>query len=400
MALDMTSFDAALKQHYTDDEVQRLTLEDHPFLAMVQKYEKFGGKNLPIPIIYGNPQGRSATFSDAQANKTSSQITDFVLTRAKDYSLASIDGETMDASENDPDAFMEAATTEIDGAFGSIAGSLATALYRSGTGSIAQVGSGQGTKTMTLKNTDDIVYFEVGMSLRTSATDGGAHRTGTEVIEAVDRDNGTVDSTSATWDAVCTAIAADDYICVEGDLNAKVKGLDAWLPSSVTSTSFFGVDRTVDSTRLGGCRYDGSSDSIEEALITGASRSGKWGGRPGHCFMSFENYANLEKDLGSKKQYVEVKVSADIGFTGLRINGPKGEIKIFPDQNCQSTIAWMLDMRHIKLYSLKKCPRILNRDGNRTLREYNADAEEIRVGYYAQLGFRAPGHNCRITLPS
>lgn len=68
---------------------------DNPLLAMISKYENFAGKNLPIPIIYGNPQGTSAAFATAQANKTNSQIKDFVLTRAKSFTLASIDNETI-----------------------------------------------------------------------------------------------------------------------------------------------------------------------------------------------------------------------------------------------------------------------------------------------------------------
>ena len=50
-------------------------------------------ENLPIPIIFGNPQGASNTFSTAQTNKGNSQLKDFVLTRSSDYSLASISNE-------------------------------------------------------------------------------------------------------------------------------------------------------------------------------------------------------------------------------------------------------------------------------------------------------------------
>lgn len=39
--------------------------------------------------------GRSATFTDAKANKTASKIKDFTITRSKDYALASIDNETI-----------------------------------------------------------------------------------------------------------------------------------------------------------------------------------------------------------------------------------------------------------------------------------------------------------------
>src|SRR5690349_10011273 len=116
MSLDMSSFDAALKQHYTNDRVENMVYQDNPLTAMLPKMENFGGKNLPIPIIYGNPQNRSATFSTAIAETSSSQLQDFVLTRVKDYSIASIDNETLEASQGDQNAFLQAATVEIDGA--------------------------------------------------------------------------------------------------------------------------------------------------------------------------------------------------------------------------------------------------------------------------------------------
>jgi hypothetical protein len=121
VGLDLTSFDAALKQHYTSDRVENMVYADNPFLAMVAKMEDFGGRNLPIVLIYGNPQGRSATFSNAQTRgaATSTRVTDFILTRVKDYSIATIDNETLEASKGNANAFMEAATTEVDGAINS-----------------------------------------------------------------------------------------------------------------------------------------------------------------------------------------------------------------------------------------------------------------------------------------
>ena len=112
--LDVTTFQAALKQHYTSDRVENMVYKDNPFLALIPKMTEFGGKNLPIPIIFGNPQNRSATFSVAQANNTNSQLKDFVLTRNSDYSLASISSEVLEASKGNSNAFMEAATTEIN----------------------------------------------------------------------------------------------------------------------------------------------------------------------------------------------------------------------------------------------------------------------------------------------
>ncbi len=295
---------------------------------------------------------------------------------------------------------MEAATTEIDGAINSATRSLATALYGNGSGSIGQCNASATGTSLQLKNAEDVTNFEVGMTLVFStANGGGSVKAGDVQVSHVNRDTGELTVPALTAIASGAGVAANDYIFVEGDYDSKVKGLQAWVPETAPgATAFFGVARNVDVTRLGGIRYDASSLPIEEGLISAAARVAREGGKPDVCFMNYSKYADLEKALGSKVQYVDIKVKAEIGFRGILINGPRGPIKIVPDQNCPSNSAFMLQMDVWKLYSLGKAPKILDTDGLKMLREASADGVEVRVGYYAQLGCRAPGWNCNIKL--
>lgn len=402
MALNMASFAAALKEHYTNDRVENMVYRDNPLMAMMAKMEDFGGKNLPIPIIYGNPQGRSANFATAQANKTSTQVKDFVLLRASDYSLASIQNEVLEASKGNANAFMEAATTEIDGAIQAATRSLAIAMYGSGSGTIGVIAASTNlaANIIQLTNPDDITNFELGQVLQVSATDGGTVvRSGTLNITGLDRDLGTV-TTLQNLSTAIAAVAAGDFVSIQGDYSAKVKGLAAWLPAVAPAPgdSFFAVDRSSDATRLGGIRFDGTNQPIEEALVAAASRAAREGARIDHCFMNYTKFSDLEKALGSKVQYIDLKVTAEVGFRGMTINGPRGPIKVIPDQNCQSNVAYMLQLDVWKLYSLGKAPKILDTDGLKMLRDSASDSVEVRVGYYAQVGCRAPGWNCRVAL--
>ena len=396
----VSNFAAALKQHYTNERIENMVYKDNPFLAMLSKYENFGGENLKLPIKWGNPQGRSADFALAQGNKYASSISAFLLTRQADYSLASINNQVLEASKGNANAFMEAATNEIDGAIASASRSLAIGLFGDGSGAIGQVTSTDATATsITLKQIDDVTNFEVGMTLQFNATKTGDSTTinpsGTtgSLVSAVNRDTGVI--TLAT-----VAVTANDYIYQIGDYDAKIKGLDAWVPSSApgSTDSFFGVERDLDATRLAGIRFNGASLPLEEALIGAASRCAREGGKPDVCFVNYSNFADLEKALGSKVSYVDEKVNPTIGFRGILIHGPRGPIKVIPDQNCPKDVAYMLDMSMWKLYSLGKAPKILDSDGLRFLRESAADAVEVRVGYYAQLGCRGPGYNVRIAL--
>jgi hypothetical protein len=277
---------------------------------------------------------------------------------------------------------------------------LAIALYGTGSGTIGRVTTGSTGTSITLTNAEDVTNFEVGQELVFStANGGGSVKTGQVSVVGVNRDTGvlTTDAQSAIDGG--TGTATNDYIFNAGDYDQKVKGLRAWLPDTApTSTAFFGVDRTSDVTRLGGIRYDGSALPIEEALISAASRVAREGGKPDHCFMNYSKFADLEKALGSKVQYVDLKVNAEIGFRGIVINGPRGPIKVIPDQNCPSDRAFMLEMKTWKIYSLGKAPRILDADGMKMLRDNDADGVKVRVGYYAQLGCNLPGSNANIRL--
>ena len=391
MALDVTSFTAALKQHYVDFSVKNLAYQNKPLHAVLRKDEKFTGLNLPLPLRYGNPQNRSAVFATAQAGTSNVAVSQFLLTRKSDYSLATIQNEVLEASMGDSAAFLSAATTQIDGAIQSLAASLATAEYRNGTGSITTVGS-VSTNTITLANIAEIAVIERNMVLQANATDGGTPRAGTMVVTSVDRNAGTFTCSGG----VVSGVAAGDYILVSGDLNAKIHGLDGWIPmpGALTSTPFLGLDRTADASRLAGVSKDYTGAPLDQALTNLSSAIGREGGMPDTAFLDFENYAALENALGSKVQYVNVKGSdVDIGFAGMRVYGTKGPIQVVPDQNCQANRFYMLQLDTWCLYSLGMAPKLFKGDSLDMLRSPTADALDLRVLYYAEMGCVAPGWN-------
>ena len=405
--LDMTAFAGMLKEHYTGDKPLNLVYKDRPFLALIPKYKKFGGKYLPVPITYANPAGRSATFSYARANKASSKHQEFLLTRCKDYTFASIDGETMDASESDKDAFIDAFTSEMDGAFNTAANSVSNSLFRNGTGSIGKIGAttNVATTTLTLANADDVVNFEVGQTIVASTADGGGAVKATAAVEnkltvvGIDRVNGVLTMSAAMDSFGAQDWAVADFLFTQGDYGLKMKGLDAWIPVThpTAGDNFFGVDRSYD-TRLSGLRSDGTNKPIEEALIDSLMLGSREGASFSHIFLNPMKWGILEKSLGSKVQYVDIKSEVFIGFTGIYLSTPKGKIPVLADKDCQSNIAWHLQMDTWKLYTLGEAPRLLDRDGNRVLRETDDDGVEMQIGTYGQIGCKGPGFNLRCAL--
>lgn len=407
MSLDMTSFDAALKEHYTDQRVENMVYKDNPFFALVPKMTEFGGRNLPIPLIYGNPQNRSANFAQAIAGTTTSLLEQFTLTRVKDYSIATIDNETLEASKGNENAFMEAATTEIDGCIQGLTRSTAIALYGDGFGAIGNVSAPGASTTLTLTDANDITNFEVGQVLVFASTSGASalRDAGDSLtITAVNRSAGTM-----TVNANVTNIAGitdGDFIFIKGDRQdsasptaIKISGLEAWQPLTAPgATAFFGVNRTTDVTRLGGLRYVATGVPLEEALTEAASRVAREGGKPDHAFMNYSAYSALEKAMGSKVQYVDLKVNADVGFRGVIVNGPRGPINVIPDQNCPSDRIYIVQLDSYKLYSLGKAIKVIDTDGLQMLRQAAADGVEVRYGMYGNLGCKAPGFNITVSI--
>lgn len=415
--LDMTSFDAALKEYYTDEAVEDMVYKDNPLLALMEKDESMYGEYKVVPVIYGNPQGRSASFTRAQTRglSTASQLTRFVVSRIKDYSVATIDNETILASQNDRGAFMRAATLEIDGAINVLTRSIATDMYRSGYGSRGTIATSSfGVTTLTLNQVEDIVNFEVGMELVVADSEGastlralGSSGNGL-IVTGINRTAGTLTFGANVNDATngIPTIAQNDHLFVRGDrqdsatpTRLKIAGLEAWCPyTAPTSTSFFGVNRTSDVTRLGGLRYDGSTVPIEEAMINAASLVAREGGKIDHFFMSYDKYASLEKALGSKVQYVDLSANARVAFRGILVNGPRGEIRVAPDQNCPNNRMHGLALSTWKLGSIGKAVRVIDTDKLDMLRLASSDGVEVRYGFYGNVYCNAPGHNITVQM--
>jgi len=405
-ATTMTTFDDALKQYYTADAVKDLTYPNHPFLAMVPKNEKFKGKNLPVPVIYGHGQGRSSTFSTAQSNASASSLAEFLLTRKKDYGVVTIGGEVLEASRGDEYAFLSASTSEINGTLRALSDSLSKSLFGDGSGSIGKVNNASGAfgvATLDLVDDNDVVNFEKNQKVSVhNLTTGTAVRSGTLQVSAIDRNATTMQVTmTGNLSAGISAIANNDYVFMEGDKGNKVTGLAGWLPTTAPTSgdSFFGLDRSSDATRLGGQRYNGGSlASVDLAIINASVRLGREGGKPDYCFVSFTDFGSLITTLNSQVQR-DVAQVGKFSFQGVEMYAPTGIIKIIPDKDCPVSRAFLVQMDTWKLYSIGATPRILRHDGLEMLRQSSDDGVEIRAGYYAQLGCTAPGWNCNITLP-
>lgn len=402
----VTALQYILKTKYDQKKLYELTYPDCAFLGSVRKDLKFGGNNARVTIRYGRPQGGSMTFATAQANKSSSSDAGFSLTRAKDYHICGITGEALLAGEGSENTILSAVNGEMEGCTLNFRRSLSVQLYANGGGARSQFDgvTSIASKTMPLLDAQQIVFFEVGMVVNLATTDGttGSVEAGSETISAVDRDAGKISATSAAWNTVITTAANTDYIFRAGDFGAAIKGLEGWLPATAPASgdSWFGVDRSVDTTRLAGVRYTAATGaSKEDTLVDASARLGREGGMPDTVYLQNLDRADIVKNLQGKATFEMTKsTDGSVGYKALILEGDKAPIKVVVDPNQKKGRFHMLQLDTWVLKSLKGVPHFIDEDGNKMLREATTDGYEWRMRAIWQLGCEAPGYNLRGTF--
>lgn len=411
MAMDMTAYDAVLKDYYTRDKLLEQSFHDQPWFALIPK-EMGGGRRFIQPIEFNNPGGASADFATAMTNETSSSYEDFQITSTKQYQRITVKHDLLLSSRNKDEAF-QPAFKEFDRGFRSLGEKIGKRLYRTTTGSIGQLANSTvTTTTITLADKASVFNFFIGQKLKASATDGSATYAGVATVSAVDNEAGTV-TTSANLDTAFTAPATTAFLYQQGDEQnggtaVCLAGLEDWLPVTDRATklaaSFFGVTRSADPVRLGGVYMNGTAMALDEVLIKLASKVLKHGGKPDTILMNPETLGDLMLLENSKRflmQDIQMKVRSEstgepiIGFAGMQAMVGGRSVKVIPDRNCPSNRLYMLQLNTWNLWHQGELPCFLGESFGAPMLKLaeSQDALEARVGGYCNVGNKAPGEN-------
>ncbi len=331
----------------------------------------------------------------------------------------------MEQTKSNAGAFVDEASRTLDNGFKNISNNMAFELFYGGTASrgtfaASGVSYSAPTVTLTLANAQQVVQFEVGMTLQASLTDGGAALQNTPgtidaiQLTSVNRSTGVLTGT-VVQGAPQTSFATGttNYLQVLGDIGIGgastiagmlgLSGLAAWIPTTdpPTTDNFWGVNRSADPTRLAGLRYDASAQSISEGLTNALGFANREGAAPDIIVIDFVSYTTLINELGAKVQYVMLEHDeVEVAFEAIHFHSAYGKIPVLADRSCQSQTAWCLTMSSLKLRTLGKAPHILTygMEGLEGLRVGTADALEIRIAYYGNLVCSAPGYNMYVAL--
>jgi hypothetical protein len=415
---------AALRELYTDDKdyMKNIVYAKNPWMAMIPKNESpdgFAGKYIPVPLEYGNPQGRAHQFANAQNQQTASEVVSYFVYATQDYQLITITNLLMEQTKTNAGAFVDEASRTMDNGFRNLSNNMAFELFAGGTasrgviGAVTVVGT---TVTITLTNSQQVVQFEGNMILQNTATDGGAALQVTSVIDAiqltsVNRGTGVIIGTVVQGNG--STFAVGNYLQVLGDIGTAgattiagmlgLSGMAAWIPAAdpISTDNFWGVNRSADVTRLGGLRYNATLQSISEGLTNALAFGNREGASFDLILLDFVSYSTLINELGAKVQYVQLDHDeVEVSFEAIHFHSAYGKIPVLADRSQPPQSAYCLDTSTWKLRTLGKAPHILTygMEGLEGLRVGNADALEIRLANYGNVINSAPGYSMNVSL--
>jgi len=405
-----------LKGQFKKGAVQEEVVEASasPLYQLINKNTNFGGEYKKIPLIYGLLPSGSATFSVALANKGGIKGVAFKLLASDlkhDYSVFGIDGMTLRVAKTNEQAFFEQLDKLVRAGYRTQARRRAWQLYRSTTGAIGQVhatGAVNAT-TMTFMHRGTARLVDKDAELVFSAADGGALDTaGASLV--VNNMNRMANPATAIMSAVVnTVTATSHYIYFKGDWNQCLHGILDWIPVTdpAPSSSYYGVDRSVDRQKLAGIAMDCSTLDPLSALIEACSLAIECGAEKLAAFEPPETFRKIKELIRGSTTYTATPVSrpailADgnksqmVSVRGFAIDGDKGPIEVYSDVWCPPTFGFVLDLDRFTLESAGEDPGVLSEDGLKMLREASADGYEGRVGGYIEMTCDGPG-NC-VTL--
>jgi hypothetical protein len=389
--VDSTSFDAALKEYYTDDTVEDVVSEGNTWFGLISKDAALTGDTFVQPIQWGVSQGRSADIAKALSRKGTNKYSKFNVTTADDYASISIGRKVMKQSGNMRGAFFEAKTREVDGMLKSLTRSLAWGMFRNSGGSMGRVSTTVAVTAtvITLNESEDVSSYEADQVLVASLNDGSVAadvlRAGDRTITAVDEDAGTLTTTGTI-----TGLTTSDFLFVDGDFGVKVSGFGSWMSirndaaATPGATTFFGVDRSQHVTRLAGQRITATGDPMLEAIPRGARRLARGSQTIDTALCSHQKFEDLLVELGNRTEMTTYEATPTVAYSGVKIRGPNGPIEVFADRNCPDKFCFLIKRADWSLKSHGPVPDLHDEDGVRMLRDTGADSFEVRASYYAQ----------------
>lgn len=369
------AIEAILKVWYKDG-VENLLFRNSPVLKEIGK-TRVEGKQQNFAAMYSRGGAVGGDFLVA-ADTAASNVknAEFQVVPGQLFSVFSYNAKEVQSSLSKRGAYMKVAGNKAFAAAESLRKTLAAALYGTGYGELAVVGSTNATAIngATLPGDVDVVLpesvimkIDVGskLVLKSSVTSG------TEAVTATVKKI-TGSTVTLTFAAAYTA-SATDVIALKGSMDASGNpllpiGLGAWLPykqarsnatwDSYISTPFFGVNRSVNADALAGNFFYDSTNTTYKADVQALLRKvRRHGSEADLIVMNDADWLKLADEIQASNTYftqtsTRSRREANIGMDKLSASFSTNFIDlVYDDPYCPEGVFYVLDKKDVELWA-------------------------------------------------
>lgn len=324
-------------------------------IGLMQK-EDFSGDAKKVPLKHALGAGQSATAATAFTNSTLAGRQAFVVTpfTCRGDSVIPLDQAAF--TTGDENAVVDLLLDESKTAMDSCKMQFDQALAGDGSGVIFKIVSNSGGGlTLTLQSVTECNRITVGATYVTKATNfAAALDTGSFTVTSVQAQNKTIVVTAnGGWSVTNTHVGGLQGTVAASTANQVWPGIPGWIPPAasrpVTNTPFFGVDRTINETKLAGYYLSqaglGPLEAIEQLAYSIADTPGA---NPNLCVMSMKTLGKINVQLQSQKRYVQDSTQGpgiSVFYKTIVIDGPggAGSMKLLGSSNWDEDKIAVLD---------------------------------------------------------
>lgn len=406
-ALTVTLAQNLRKEIYNDDNLEELTMREHPQLVNLKKDADADcdGRYFFIPVMHNNVQNGSHTAATAWNNTTPTEQVAFKVPVTSFYQPIKVAGQLVRTTDKTAKGnnFANVWSSQIESAVRSCGVRMGHEAYGNVGGSLGKIDptSNPATPTIKLLNIEDAIFFAKGQIIESSANDGtagGVAKAGSVVLAAVDYSAGTLTAVG-NWTTGIPTVATNDFLFVQGDFGLSAPGLASWDPAVAPTAgdNFFGVDRSVSPTLLGGLRYNGTADSYDSVFINAFAYAQRMSFNLMNSVLYINPTNNAALQVAKEGQrFIDSDNDYGIGITGYHYQGCT--FIVDPDAPVGVAYAYQADAFEMKLNG-GTGPRIDDADGLVLRVDSQNDIYYQSVLADYTFASQVPGKIMRIALP-
>jgi hypothetical protein len=306
---DLARLDAILKDRVIQDSIQDAINTATPFLERINQTLTLTGRKGIFPVSFGVNEAVFAradkgTFGDSQVNQPHlAEVTAKYI-----YALFEISGPTMSATRDNPGAFQEALSLQLENTITGVRLDLARQAIGDGTGVIALVQSVTDDDTVlvdspfglsrykTTRPVKNILRPDMSLDILDVVAPPATKHGSNIVVSSITHSTTASTIEFATADSTVSDAADGDLVTRDSNYGLEIEG---WLKAVNTDTSYLGITRSgkpgwngvlVDAAGGGATAVPLSPDHLRDTVDTIMEQTGE---QPGFIICNYKQRRNI-----------------------------------------------------------------------------------------------------------